>query len=190
MSAEGGKTTRTVDPRPESFALDYPPAATKPGPVRADPRFRRHIGDRLDELLDCPPEILAQWPMMLAQMVEVVEATLRREPKTGKDPDPAVQARAVVAAIAFAFGGGRFKIPGAAGIERALLHMRIYREWDGRNIGALCRQHRLDRATVYRIIQSQRRLRQARLAGRDLEHLRGLGVFANPADHHRPLSRE
>lgn len=102
-----------------------------------------------------------RWPEHLAEMLDVLSATLLRRGM----PEDAAEETARVLAIAQAkhIGGRPFYFPAGAVLERALVHDRIFREHRRGNTDALARQHGMTPRSIERIARQQLLLRRRRL---------------------------
>ena len=99
-----------------------------------------------------------RWPRQLADLVDVVAAMFRRR---GRGAGQAVdEAREVVLALAVYFGGRPLYLPKGAMLETALLHARIWHEFNGRNTEELADRYRLTVRQVQKIIKQQMRYRR------------------------------
>ncbi len=99
-----------------------------------------------------------RWPRQLADLVDVVAAMFRRR---GRGAEQAVdEAREVVLALAVYFGGRPLYLPKGAMLETALLHARIWHEFNGRNTEELADRYRLTVRQVQKIIKQQMRYRR------------------------------
>ncbi|MFX6383803.1 Mor transcription activator family protein, partial [Acinetobacter baumannii] len=70
------------------------------------------------------------------------------------------EAREVVLALAVYFGGRPLYLPKGAMLETALLHARIWHEFNGRNTEELADRYRLTVRQVQKIIKQQMRYRR------------------------------
>jgi len=151
--------------------LPGPPVAGPTGAGAAAPaprltrRQRRHLG-RVSKAIE-DRDLLLRWPALVVRWADLITATLVSE--SARDKPPAEQALLVISALALMHGGRDFRLPHPGEVARVLREARIYREWDGRNAGALAQKYRLDLISVYKIIRRQRALRKAQLAQRAAE---------------------
>lgn len=105
-----------------------------------------------------------RWPSQLAALVDVLVALYQRR---GRDADAAEdEAREVVLALALYFGGRPFYLPKGELLEKALLHARIWHEFNGRNIFALADRHDMTPRQVQKIIAQQLRYRRGLRQGK------------------------
>ena len=148
-------------PPPGTRAADWP----VPSPaVRA----------ALARLLDCyiapgdePGRLAREWPRMLVEVAETIEAALRYVRAAQPDlDDPAAEARAVALAIADRIGGEKRYWPRTDAAQALLWDIEVYRAFDGRNARELAAKYqkhgRGSVASVYRAVQRVRNLRRRR----------------------------
>lgn len=113
-----------------------------------------------------------RWPRQLADLVDVTVAVFRRR---GRSVDDAVEeAREVVLAIALYCGGRPLYLPKGTVLESALLHSRIFHEFNGRNTEALADKHHLTVRQVQKVLKQQMKYRRG-LRQRALEFPEGDG---------------
>ena len=105
------------------------------------------------EKWDVPPE---KWHTTLMDMVAAVCSAFVTEGKPA--PQAEADAELAVKAIYMTFRGAQVYIPLSAATERALLHARIFAEFDGENQQELSRKYEMSVQHVYRIIKKQREI--------------------------------
>lgn len=115
--------------------------------------------DALEHMKD--PEIRGKWPKALADLVEVIEASMIR---AGDAPELA-QRRAfvIVRALSHYAGGRQLYIPRGDTLERALRDRQIWGKYTGKNIEDLAAEFGLTTITVYSVIAEQRVLHRKRI---------------------------
>ena len=101
------------------------------------------------------------WPKTLADLMDVMTATLERR---GMQPEAAEEtARALAIAQARYIGGRSFYLPTGRALETALLHDAIYRASRRGNTDALARRHGLTHRAIQMIVRRQTLLHRARV---------------------------
>ncbi|MGQ7818806.1 Mor transcription activator family protein [Metapseudomonas furukawaii] len=112
-------------------------------------------------LANMPDLSSAKWEGTLAEMLGIVEHTLR---DSSIGDDPAEQARQIVYAISSTMGGRMFYLPRGDQLKRSMRDSALYNEWvNGKGtIPDLARKYRLVQPTVYDIIKRQRELHRRR----------------------------
>lgn len=154
--------------QPPRFELVSPPAPA-PNAVEAaaawdalaePPRLRRSAARLVDGVVRTQKDqdLVQQWPQRLVAWAATAEAALRALPP---GTDPAVAARAVVAALCEYSSGMSVRMPGPESVRRLIRDAAIWDAFDGRNAAELSRRFRLPRSTIYLILQKQRALRQS-----------------------------
>lgn len=107
------------------------------------------------------PDIRAKWPLVLADILDVLESEFRRRVKAGAE----ARELAVIATIALArhIGGRPVHLPRGVRLEQAIRDREIFRAWrDGRDVTDLARAHSLDLSNIYKIIGAQRAIARQR----------------------------
>lgn len=102
---------------------------------------------------DVPPE---KWHVTLMEMIAAVCSAFVSEGKP--QPQAEVDAEVAVRGIYKTFRGNQLYIPFSAATERALLHARIFAEFDGHNQQELSRKYGMSVPAIYRIIKKQREI--------------------------------
>lgn len=102
---------------------------------------------------DVPPR---KWHETLMEMLSAVSAAFVSNGKP--KPQAEVDAQVAVEAIYTIFRGNTVYIPFNDASKTAMLHARIYAEFDGHNQQELSRRHAMSVQAVYRIIKKQRQL--------------------------------
>jgi Mor family transcriptional regulator len=97
----------------------------------------------------------AAWPRTLAELTDVLEAHFRRVQRSSSGTR--ADAEAVIAVIAEHLGGSTIYLPRGDSLRRALRDLRIYHEFDGRNVKDLARRHHLSTVQIRSIIAKHRR---------------------------------
>lgn len=101
-----------------------------------------------------------EWPRTLADLMDVMVATLRQ---LGVDDDGAERiARALAIAQAKYIGGVPMYLPSGSTLETALLHDAIYRAHRRGNTVELARRHDLTTRSIQMIVRKQMLLRRRR----------------------------
>ncbi len=108
-----------------------------------------------DDKYDVPPE---KWHVTLVEMMDAVTTAF----VSGGKPAPQAEADAGIAvkAIYKTFRGSQLYIPISAAAERAMLHARIFAEFDGKNQSELSRRYDTTVQNIYRIIKKQREIKR------------------------------
>lgn len=112
----------------------------------------------LDALLggDAVLERPEKWPKLLAEMVDVVEAALRRR-GTGEERSGEL-ARVAIGALAEYHGGGSFYLPMGESLKAALRDDAIWRAFGRTPVAEIARHHGISLQHCYRVIAEQRAL--------------------------------
>lgn len=105
------------------------------------------------EKFDVPPE---KWHVTLMEMIATVHSAFVAKGKHTSDAE--VDAEVAVEAIYTTFRGSLVYIPLSAATKRALLHARIFAEFDGQNQQELSRRYEMSVQTIYRIIKKHRQI--------------------------------
>lgn len=98
-----------------------------------------------------------KWHSTIMEMIEVVCAAFRRHGKSEQQAEH--DAQVAVEAICETFRGNQFYFPSSAAARTAMLHARIFDEFDGHNHQELSRKYQLSVQAIYRIIKKQRELK-------------------------------
>jgi Mor family transcriptional regulator len=95
-----------------------------------------------------------KWHITLMEMIDFVSHAFvsKGKPKAVAD----AEAEVAVVAIYKEFRGSTVYIPLLTATEKALLHMRIFDEYDGKNVNEIAKRHGMSVQNVYRIIKKQR----------------------------------
>lgn len=130
--------------------------------------------ETMDLILSADPEDIPsdRWPVELTRHIDLLTALFKRR---GRDADSAFEeARAVVLAQALYRGGRPLYFPKGAILESALLHARVWHEFNGRNTHELADRHKLTLRQVQKILKQQggyrRGLRQQPLFQEEGDH--------------------
>lgn len=99
----------------------------------------------------------SRWPQRLAEMTEVIAATLAAKHEIDKDRSKKI-ARTLTAGIARYFGGQSFYLPCGEKLDLMLRDKAIWDEFSGHNHKELARKYKLTLTHIYNIIGYQRRL--------------------------------
>ena len=115
--------------------------------------------DPLDPRLQV--EIEDAWPQLLLDMLLVVQAAYT---DIGAQPEQARElAFVAMRALAHYHGGRTFYLPRGDKLEQALRDVRMWDEFNGKNIGELCTRYKLTEQRVYQVLAEQRALRQRKI---------------------------
>lgn len=99
----------------------------------------------------------ARWPTALVELLDVVELALKKCERD--DANVTQDARAVVIAISFTFGGRPFYLPRGDAFRRAIRDAEIFQRANRNNIPELAREFSLSLQSIYNVIRRQRKLR-------------------------------
>lgn len=115
--------------------------------------------ESLDAVL--PVEIEDAWPQLLVDMLLVMQTAFQ---DVGAKPDQARElAITGMRALAIYHGGRTFYLPRGDKLEQALRDARMWDEFNGKNVGALCTRYKLTEQRVYQVLAEQRTLRARKI---------------------------
>ena len=119
------------------------------------------VGDLFDHLDNIPAnEIYHKWPSTLSDIIEILKCELIRQ---GEDLDKAQGSAAkLVGVMAHYFGGKSVYLPTGEVLKDALRNVKIYQEFDGKNVPELVSKYRLSESHIYAILREQRALLRKR----------------------------
>lgn len=100
---------------------------------------------------DVPPE---KWHALMVEMLDTVAQAFVSNGKPREQAD--LDAQTAVEAIYSTFRGNMVYVPFNTAAKTAMLHARIFAQFDGRNQKELARRHGISLQHVYRIIKQQR----------------------------------
>lgn len=111
-----------------------------------------------------------RWPQILADLVDVTEASLVKGEFVPADQAKNA-ARHVVAGLAHYLGARPIYLPRGDGLKTALQHVAIWHAWDGKSGTkfALARRYKMSVRTIERIIVEQSALHRDRFQGKLFE---------------------
>ena len=113
----------------------------------------------LDDVL--PVEIEDAWPQLLTDMLQVVQAAYA---DAGAQPEQARElAFVAMRALARYHGGRTFYLPRGETLEQAIRNVRMWDEFNGKNVGELCSRYKLTEQRVYQVLAEQRALRSRKI---------------------------
>ncbi len=116
-----------------------------------DDLFGDYRDDSILEYFDDSQEKSA-FPALLAELNALLRQQLAR---IGADPAHSLE---LVVAICNHIGGIQVYVPKGKILEELIRDMRIWRDFDGKNIQELVMRHRVTYKTVYKAIKRMRRL--------------------------------
>lgn len=115
--------------------------------------------DPLDPRLSV--EIEDAWPQLLLDMLLVVQAAYV---DAGAKLEQARElAFVAMRALAHYHGGRTFYLPRGETLEQAIRNVRMWDEFNGKNIGELCTRYKLTEQRVYQVLAEQRTLRSRKI---------------------------
>ena len=98
------------------------------------------------------------WPERLQDLHAAVTAALTRD----GHPDADKIASIAVLCLAEHVGGRQIYLPTGAKVRHAIQHAEIMARFTGNNVSQLAQEYRMAEASIYRIIDKQRRLQRRR----------------------------
>ena len=102
-----------------------------------------------------------RWPEAMRQIYDILKHELAEA-----DQDSSIALRQL-SAICDAFGGMQFYLPRGHRLEKELKHLKIWNEFNGKNVQELSQKYKLSMQQIYRVIavmrQHETNKRQAQL---------------------------
>ena len=115
--------------------------------------FEDYRDDSVLQYLEHDSGNTSRFPIILAELNDLLRQELQR---LGVDPCHSLE---VVAAISKHLGGGQVYIPRGQVLERLIRDMRIWQDFDGRNVQELVERYGVTYKTVYEAIKRMRALK-------------------------------
>jgi Mor family transcriptional regulator len=120
-------------------------------PLVGDDDVRRLVRDR--------------WPIVLRDLLDVIRNIFER---AGVPSDRAEAiAVSVTMGVAHYFGGRMSYLPRGERLATGMVHLQMYREFDGRNHRHLAEKYGMNIVTVYSVLKEQHAIFQRELRSRD-----------------------
>lgn len=115
------------------------------------------FGDLQDDTilahLDNPAEDTSRFPALMAELNDLLRGELSR---LGVDPAHSLE---IVVAICKHLGGGQVYIPRGQVLDSLIRDLRIWNDFNGRNVHELAIRHGVTFNTVYKAIRRMRRIK-------------------------------
>ncbi|RTL55623.1 MAG: hypothetical protein EKK46_06315 [Rhodocyclaceae bacterium] len=103
----------------------------------------------------------SKWPKLLADMLDVAEAALKRETVSADLAEKL--ARSTVLGLAIYFGGRQIYVPVGQKLRQALRDDEIYRAFGREAVEDIAKTHGITTVRAYQINAEQRKLRRGRV---------------------------
>lgn len=121
------------------------------------------LGVMLDKLDNIPSsELRGKWPQLLADIVDLFAAELRRQGRT--ESEARLSSSKLVSALAHYYGGRAVYLPTGDTLKVALRDNVLFDEWSSSQgtVDYLAKKHSLTHSTVYAILREQMKLHRKR----------------------------
>lgn len=96
----------------------------------------------------------SRWPKTLADLYASVNAAMKRS-GYGEEESHSLSVIAIKA-VSDVAGGRQFYMPVGMALERAARNIKIFNEFDGRNVLELSEKYKITQTQIYAIIKSER----------------------------------
>lgn len=119
------------------------------------------VGQLFDHLDSVPlNEVEHRWPKILVEMIDVLSCELERQQFAKKEAK--LTACKLVGVMAHYLGGNAIYLPSGDKMEKTLLEVQMFNDFNGSNVPELVRKYRVSQTNVYDIIRRQRALQRKR----------------------------